>query len=53
MSELEKLGQALSDSNIEEAREHLMSLAYKLNKMRRLLKKLELEKVRDELNSII
>jgi hypothetical protein len=53
MSNLHLIEAAIKAGDNEQAAEHLLALAYKLNKIQRMLHKLELQKVKDELNSVL
>jgi hypothetical protein len=47
MRELDYIAQSLDDSNIEEARAYLLALAYKLNKVKRLVGEFRLTHLSD------
>jgi len=53
MSELFMLGNALDDGEYDDARVHLLALAYKLNRLRRLLDESDVEQVKYELETLI
>lgn len=53
MSELYMLGNALEDGEYEDARVHLLALAYKLNRLRRLLDESDVDQVKYELETLI
>lgn len=53
MSELLMLGSAIDEGEYDEARVQLLALAYRLNRLRRLLDDSEVEQARYELENLM